>query len=273
MRLLTLLLVVIAIASASAQAPQSADAAAPAFEVASVKVNTSGALVLISSPPGRFTATSATLRQLITNAYRLENYQLVGGPSWVDADRFDVLAKAPDGSSPEQIVLMQRTLLADRFKLAVHRETRELPIYALVIARSDGRLGPKMAKSNLDCVAVPADCIVEKKSAPGSGGMRLNTEVLRGQSLGGLVSMLASYLGRPVFDRTGLSGLFDYELQYAMQRRLTTSPAGDATATAPLDQGPTLADAVRDQLGLKLESTRGPVDMLIIDSVEKPTEN
>ena len=148
-----------------AQAPQTS-AAGPAFEVASIKPNNSGdgRVMLGIQPGGRFTATNVTLRLLIRNAYQLQDFQIVGGPSWIASDRYDIVAKAEDGApagdaeprsdrSRTGAQLMIRALLAERFQLVVHNETRELPIYALVVARSDGKLGRSCTSRRLDCNA------------------------------------------------------------------------------------------------------------------------
>src|SRR5438093_5376950 len=139
---------------------------APAFEVASIKQNNSGdgRVMMQLQPGGRFTATNIPLRLLIRNAYQLQDFQIVGRPSWIGSERYNIVAKAEDGTPPEtpsidrtgpnRIQLMIRSLLAERFQLVVHNETRELPIYALVVARSDGKLGPELRKSDLDCNAI-----------------------------------------------------------------------------------------------------------------------
>jgi uncharacterized protein (TIGR03435 family) len=128
------------------------------FEVASVKMNKSGPnMMSMRTLPNSFTMTNLPLRLLITQAYRVSGYQLVGGPSWLDSERFDIVAKAPEGSRPDQTMLMLRGLLAERFKLKVHGETREAQIYALMLARSDGKLGPKLSKSTDDCEKILAE--------------------------------------------------------------------------------------------------------------------
>ena len=150
---LALYLVAVAV---SAQTRQSTDQE-PAFEVASVEANNTqapgGSFVM---PPGRFAASNIPLKVLITNAYQLSFYQVVGGPDWVSTDRFDIAAKTPDGAPPEQTRAMVRTLLKDRFKLAVHMEARDTPIYALVKARADDRLGPSLKPSTTDCGPIRA---------------------------------------------------------------------------------------------------------------------
>src|SRR3954454_748599 len=142
----------------AAETPQGAPAAPPAFEVASIKPNNSGdGRVMMQNQPGRFTATNITAKLLIRNAYQLQDFQISGGPGWLASEHFDLVAKIPDefrdlppvrpGSGPGPLQMMLRTLLADRFKLVVHNETKDSPIYALILARSDGRLGPQLKKS------------------------------------------------------------------------------------------------------------------------------
>ena len=269
------------------------------FEVASVKVNKSGpTMMAMRTLPGSFNVTNLPLRMLIQQAYRLSTYQLVGGPGWLDSERFDIIAKAPEGSRPDQTMLMLRGLLDERFKLKVHGETRETQIYALVLSRSDGKLGPKLSKSTDDCEKILAErraaaraggpgpipftppgpnekpvCTINMRPTPVPNGLPLMTFKGGGQSMQTLVSQISSFLNRRVVDRTGLTGLYDFELQFSMrtQMPLTTQVPG-ATPTTPIDDGPTMFDAVRE-LGLKLESERGPVEHLVIDSVERPTED
>jgi len=277
------------------------------FDVASVKTNKSGpTMMALRTLPTSFNVTNVPLRLLITQAYRLSGYQLVGGPNWLDSERFDIVAKAPEGSRPDQTMLMLRGLLAERFKLKVHGETRETQVYALTLARSDGKLGPKLSTSADDCEKVLAErkaaaqaaraggagpvpftmpgpnekpvCTISMRMAPVSNG--LPSMVFRGggQPMQALVSQISGVVNKRVVDRTGLTGLYDFELQFSIgtQMPLTTQApgagAGRATTTAPVDDGPSMFDAVRE-LGLKLESERGPVEHLVIDSVERPTED
>jgi uncharacterized protein (TIGR03435 family) len=245
------IVILLAAAVASAQVPQSADTAAPTFEVASVKPNRTGApggsFVM---PPGRFTATNIPLKVLITNAYQLSFFQVVGGPGWVSRDRFDIAAKAPDGAPPEQTRAMVRTLLEERFKLVVHMETQDTPIYALVQARADDRLGPKLTRSTMDCgpiraqraaataaaarargaAPVPVPAAPESNETPvcqmrlsGRGGATLSLRA-GNITMATLANSLRTYAGREVVDRTGLTGEFDFELQFAA---LPTTSAAD----------------------------------------------
>jgi uncharacterized protein (TIGR03435 family) len=274
------------------------------FDVASVKPNKSGpAMMMMRTLPTSFNVTNLPLRMLIVQAYRVSGYQLVGGPGWIDSERFDIVAKAPEGSRPDQTPLMLRGLLAERFKLKVHGETRETQIYALTLARSDGRLGPKLSKSTDDCEKILAErraaaaaaraggagpapftppdpnekpvCTISMRPVPGSSGPPVLMFKAGGQSMQTLVGQVSSFLNKRVVDRTGLTGLYDFELQLSMQAQMPLTTQGSASGTAPaapIEDGPTMFDAVRE-LGLKLEAERGPVEHLVIDSVEKPTED
>jgi uncharacterized protein (TIGR03435 family) len=292
-----LLFPLFAAAAIAAQTTQSPDRGAPAFEVASVKVNRTGApggsFVM---PPGRFTATNIPLTVLITNAYQLSFFQVVGGPDWATTDRFDIVAKAPDGAPPEQTRAMVRTLLKERFKLAVHMETRETPLYALVKARADDRLGPNLKRSTMDCAPIRAQRAEATAAAARARGGRLavppaaaNEPVVCGMRAGGrggptltyragnitmtaLASALRPFVGREVVDRTGLTGEFDFDLQFSAPPGAGPVDAGNPVATT-LDDAASVFTALQEQLGLKLESTRGPVEVLVIDSAEKPGEN
>ena len=288
--------VVVAVAVASAQAPQSADAE-PSFEVASVKANRTGApggsFVM---PPGRFTASNLPLRVLIANAYQLSFFQLVGGPDWAGTERFDIAAKAPDGAPPEQTRAMVRTLLRDRFRLVVHMESRDTPMYALVQAPGD-RLGPRIARSSMDCgpireqraaanaAAVRARGPVPVPPAPasnepvvcqmrvgGRGGPTLSYRA-RNITMVALAGALRPYVGREVVDRTGLTGEFDFDLEFAPPPASAAGPADGPVPPAPLDEAASIFTALQEQLGLKLESTRGPVEVMVIDRAERPTED
>ena len=284
------------------------------FDVASVKANKSGpAMMMMRTLPTSFNVTNLPLRMLIVQAYRVSGYQLVGGPGWIDSERFDIVAKAPEGSRPDQTPLMLRGLLAERFKLKVHGETRDTPIYALVLARSDGKLGPKLSKTTDDCQKIQEErqaamkaargggppgldragrpalpsgvmpapgerpiCTVSMNAGPSpGGGLPVITMRAGGQTIESLTRTLSSSLNRQVVDRTGLAGLYDFELRYSMQGQMPLTTQGSASGTAPaapIEDGPTMFDAVRE-LGLKLEAERGPVEHLVIDSVEKPTED
>jgi uncharacterized protein (TIGR03435 family) len=287
------------------QSAQAGSSGTPQFEVASVKVvkSVTGKSGIHTSPGGRFNADNVTLRQLIRFAYQVQDAQLSGGPKWLDDDRFDIVAKAESAGvddpflaeqagrpSPSQARL--RTLLADRFKLQAHSEPRQLAIYALVSARRDGALGPQLHRSDADCSAPDADKLemvkakakldAEKAKAKTSTpdarcGIRImpgNISVA-GASLTQFASSLAPLVGRIVFDRTGLSGDFDFTLTFTPdQIPQGFDKKGAAMGLPPIDpHGPSIFTAIHEQLGLKLDSQKAPVDVLIIDRAEHPVEN
>jgi uncharacterized protein (TIGR03435 family) len=271
-------------------------AAAPKFEVASVKINKSGetSVRIGMQPGGRFTATNVSLRALIRFAYQLQDFQIVGGPDWVASDRmasdrYDIVAKAENDVPPGPpgtvgpMQLMTRSLLEERFKLAVHQESRELPIYALVVARSDGKLGAKLSPSTVDCQAMMKEAL--GRGGPPAPPPQVNGRPVcgmrsgAGQMVGGgfplsqLAASLSGMVQRVVIDRTGLKGNYDLELTYTPDQMPQGTPPPGAPAPAIDPGGPSIFTALQEQLGLKLESQRGPVDVLVIDRAERPTEN
>lgn len=285
-------------------------AGTPAFEVASVKPSNPdpGPLGQIPRvmPPlgGRFTAMNVPLRMFVRMAYSLQDFQLVGGPAWMATTRFDIVAKAEDGAAPAMDALspMLRTLLAERFALKAHTETRELPTYALVVARDDRKLGPALRPSTTDCSNAQAET-QKRLEALARGGLSALTAVMpkpgevvpcalsplipaggpaagfglraNGLPLNALAALLTSLTGRTVRDQTGLAGLYDWEATFDPQVMLAlASQAGvnlPAGISLPPSDSPSLLTALREQLGLKLDSTRGPVDVLVIDDVQMPT--
>ncbi len=229
-------------------------AAQPAFEVASVKPNRSGDASMsfrASAGSDEFRATNSTVRSLIRQAFQVSQAsELSGGPSWLDTDRFDIVAKANSPAVPK--LPMVRALLAERFKLITHRETMTLPIYALVVVKRDQRL----QSSSAECTARPSPCRIQLGPGVLAG---------RGVPMALLVSTLSGAAQRRVVDRTDIQGPVDIDLHWSAD-----GPArGD---TSPTDS-PSIFTAVQEQLGLKLESTRGPVEVLVIDHVERPTED
>lgn len=250
----------------------------PAFDVASVRPNVERRGVRLHGFPGdRFEATNVPLRDLILVAYGdsgqpLPFVQMAGGPRWIDEDRFDVIAKAGVGT-PNSVAhkqLMLRTLLEQRFKLTVHHETVTQPVFELVLARKDRATGPRLRPANVDCEALLA-------SQPGKRercilyALPSGTLILRGQTMRAFANALTQLLLRTVVDRTGLSGGFDADAEFdprglpgMMQLKPEEQPSSNAGS---------LDTALREHLGLELESKRGPVRVLVVDSVEHPTEN
>lgn len=277
------------VVSAPSQGGADAGAASSAtFEVASVKPNKSGdGRVMIGIPPtGRYTATNVPLRMLLQQSYQLQPFQIVGGPSWISSDRFDIVGKAPDGFTPDQLRPMVRALLVDRFKLKSHLETREMPIYELVLARSDGKLGPNIMPSKGDCKALLSQRRGGPPPAPPQPGQPLECSMMLGagnlnaggMEIGQLARSLGQLVNRIVNDKTGLKGEYDFQLSFTPEGRGNpfvpgggAPPGVDAPAADP--NRPSLFTALQEQLGLKLDSQKGPVEVLVIDSVEQPTED
>ena len=285
-------------ASSAGSTTGSTSGPAPKFEVASIKpdkTETPGRMlfrIMDPSNDGRFYATGPTLKMLIRIAYDVQDSQIVGGPSWMNSEHFDIQAKADDAVnaqlkklSPDDGVALKhrmlQALLLDRFKLSIRHETRNLPVYALVVEKN----GPKFQQSKEDDSATPPP------GPPGPGGRGGRTLMLRANGgeqemtfhdspLTSFAEFVAQQLGRTVVDRTGLKGNYDFELKWTpdeSQRHMFGGPgpgpgAGPVTATGSMDSnGPTIFTAIREQLGLKLESQTGPVDVLVIDSADKPS--
>ena len=262
----------------------------PSFEVASIKPNHSGDMSIgISFQPGRFTTTGATVKQLIAIAYDVRDFQVTGGPSWISSDRFDIDAKEPDGLSEELSKLspdqrhdkmgaLLQSLLADRFGLKVSHTTKEYPVYALVVAKG----GPKFQEAKAGDT-YPNGMKGPDGHALGHGGMmRMGPGELEAQGVAVtfLVHQLAQQLGRNVLDQTGLKGTYDFQLKWAPDQSSPTMMQGPPGGGPPPDgapppdaSGPSIFTALQEQLGLRLESTKGPVDILIIDRVEQPSAN
>lgn len=260
----------------SAQAPEESK---PSFEVASVKPSppsaSAGATVTSTPgaflPGGRFVARNSPLQMLIRRAYQdfsLRPDQIVGLSSLTD-ERFDVDARAGTDVPEARVRVMLQQLLAERFKLRVHTEKRPRDIYRLTVARSDGRLGPQARRSAADCTT-PASRIEDAAQNPCGYSSRVangeRTVVLRGRPLSNLAMVLQSELQRTVVDDTGRSGQFDIQLRWNGK-----ATALQAAATAADDAGTSIFTAVQEQLGLKLEPSRAPAEVLVIDSVERPT--
>jgi uncharacterized protein (TIGR03435 family) len=244
--------------------------AQPAFEVASIKPNLSGSQAMLFLPaPGRFDAENQTLQHLLMRAYDVKDFQMSGGPGWINSDHYDIQAKAEGNPSPDQMRLMLQTLLRERFKLALHRETKELPIYALTVAKGGLKLQPPKEGScispdpNNPSVRTPGQ---KQSDFCGFGGTGRGTLDATSATMTHLAGMFSLLLDRVVVDKTGIAGEFRVHLTFAPDEVATGLPAAS-------DAGPSLFTAVQEQLGLKLESTRGPVEVLVIDQMERPSEN
>lgn len=263
------------------------------FEVATVKPNKDPVPGLVPqgafvARPGDFRVTQATLQELITFAYELYAFEIFGGPGWATSDRFDIAAKmeasatGPANQLPRQRRML-RTLLAERFKLMAHEERRDMPAYAMVLTRPDRKLGARLRPFAGECSEDPA-----KVSLPDFTGLLPTTNPgqaqlcmsligvgrisARGMVLSDLTTMLSRLpaVRRRVTDRTGLSGTFDYDVEWTP----TVAPTGVVVPTdQPSNPGPSIFVALQEQLGLKLEPGKEVVPVLVIDSVNQPSEN
>ena len=256
--------VILALAAASLFAQKS-------FEVATIKPNAENdhRVMFRLLPGGGFSASGTSLRMLIMQDYNVKDFQVTGGPGWLATDRYDVNAKAEASTerfSPDTFRPMLQSLLAERFQLKFHKETKEMPVYALVAGK-----GPHKLKAS----EAPAAGAPPQRQMMRIGRGQAN---LQGTNMAGLAQLLSQQLGRPVIDKTGIEGTFDVEMRWTPEPGQGGGPFGGAPpppdAIAQSDtSGPSLFTAVQEQLGLKLDSTKGPVEILIIDSASKPTEN
>jgi uncharacterized protein (TIGR03435 family) len=211
---------------------------------------------------------------LIMRAYRLLEFRLAGGPDWINTERYDIVGLAPGATTSDDITPLLQSLLADRFKLTTHVAKREMPVLWLVLARKDGRLGPKFRRSTKDCPLLaspgtppPAACLMKLTSASlVTGGSRMTA----------FVNVFSQITGKTVVDRTGLTGLFEAELRWTPDVPPVTGVPPDFPETAAQaydPNGPSFTTAIREQLGLRLENREGSVEVLVIDRIEHPTEN
>ena len=261
----------------STSAPQtaltSADAEARSFEVASIKPKgAGGGMVLMQVlPGGRVNIANASARLLIRQAHRVQDYQIVGGPRWMNTDHFDIAAKAAGNPSQSDLQAMLRALLIDRFQLVTRGEQRELPIYALVPA--PGNAAPRGLRPATPCFTAPLNLPPQQLPLGETPcGFRLSPGRLAGHgvTMGALAISLANLAGRMVVDRTGRNEEFDFELAWTpFQAQAPLDPS--AAPDRPVDAGPSLFTAIQEQLGLRLQSDRAPVDVLVVDRLERPT--
>jgi uncharacterized protein (TIGR03435 family) len=275
MRLPTLGLAIVLTGSIAAQSPPTLPAATdrPTFEVASIKPNKSGSTSggANAQPGGRVTIRNTSLYDLVRNGRGLQPYEIAAGerlPSWITTERWDIEAKGPEQASQPQLRTMLQNLVIDRFKLVTRREMRNVPVYALVLSRSDRQLGPQLKQSTADC-AVLAAAARTADAAPSSRqcGRDVGPGVI--SQIGATITEFARGLslntGRFVMDATGLIGRFDLELRW-------TPDQGTGNVGALAD-GTSLFTAIQEQLGLRLDARQAPVDVLIIESAERPTED
>jgi uncharacterized protein (TIGR03435 family) len=302
-----ILLVATAVSAQDPAAPSVAASSDATFEVAAVKPSNpapSSPLGMIPmvrpQPGGRLTITNLPLKMLIALAYETQDFRMAGGPPALMSAKFDIIAKAPGGATLglKEMRPLIKNLLIERFKFQAHTEPREMRIYDLVIARSDGRLGPDLKPSTSDCskadelnakraealargdlsavMPKPGEimpCTLAPNLAGGPGNISVHGD---GQEMRQLIELLTQMAGRYIRDKTGLTGRYDFDMKLDLQALLAMAqgmgmnvPAG-AAANIPQSDGSSLMTALGEQLGLKLDSVRAPVDVLVIDAVEAP---
>jgi uncharacterized protein (TIGR03435 family) len=228
------------------------------FAVVSIKPNKS----LDSSmgnrfDPELFSWTNVTVRVLIQQTYGLRDYQILSAPEWVNADRWDITAKSDGPTTLPQKYEMAKTMLRGKFQMEFHREARDLPIYLLTAVKD----GPRFEK--------PADAGLRP-------GLRIRTGLISANNwdVSGFAAILAGQINTPVIDKVGLTGKFDFTLRWTPAPNEGNFASAGASDVSPADPaGPSLFSAIQDQLGLKLESSKGPIDVLVIDKIEKPSQN
>jgi uncharacterized protein (TIGR03435 family) len=245
----------------------------PAFEVATIKLNRDGADAprIGNAGGGRWQMIKLPIRSLLLSAYPADTSEIVGMPSWVESETYDVIGKAAENTTYEQQEAMLRTLLAERFNFKGRLESLDRPIYSLVLARRDGRLGPQLRKYEGDCDKLRATTPAAERPqmpTPANGGPACgmmfggNRILAGGIPLQMLARNITQAAGRVVFDKTGLEGRYEITLTYNQNPAAGSDPGGDTVS---------IFTAVQEQLGLKLEPDRGPVRILVVDHIERPT--
>lgn len=257
---------------------QSVPSARPEFEAATVKTGRDNGDSGIRATTGRLTLENVPLRAMVSVAYKTRPSQIVGGPSWSDSAKFDIQGKAEEAAGSDSMLLMLQALLEERFHLKVHREVREGPVYELTIAKGGHRLKPA------SCIPFDPNHL-PRQAAPGEAQINYCGRILRGgddshrtvdgkgvdivPTIGLLIPSLTGFLsalGRTVINKTGLTGAFDFHLEWTPERGSSTLQADDSGA-------PSIFTAVQEQLGLKLAAGKGPVEFVVIDHAEKPSGN
>jgi uncharacterized protein (TIGR03435 family) len=295
---------------AFAQSQSPAEAPKFEYEVASIKPakpgpGGGGFRIGIMNAPDGFAADNVNLEMLLSTAYGVQNFQIMGTPDWGKSERYDIDAKmdeataealkkmSQDERTAERQKMLQ-ALLAERFGLTVHRDTKELPIYSLVVGKNGSKLTeskPPAADPNAPPSGASAPNATDGRGGPtlggrggmimsmGRGGAGVMSMSANGVPISNLVRSLSGQVGRPVYDKTGLTGNYDFKLEWSRDDSVSLPSHdggggdGPAPAAPPDASGPSLMTAVQEQLGLKLESGKGPVEIIILDHVEKPSNN
>jgi uncharacterized protein (TIGR03435 family) len=243
----------------------------PEFAVGSIRPSNSEGRPEVGNFNGRGYGKNATLKMMMATAYQVPDFQISGGPKWIDSERFDIEARAEDPKTGYiQLRLMMQSLLEDRFRLKLHRETRESAVYLLVTTKGGSKMTPSTDQATPDAT-VPSSSPAD---GPPRGGVLMGRGMLMSNAvtMSVLAKLLTSELGRPVLDQTSLKSRFDIRLRWTPDAQVAPGPGGtdsDATGT----DLPGLFTALREQLGIEIKSGRGPVEFLAIDSAEKPSPN
>jgi uncharacterized protein (TIGR03435 family) len=254
----------------------------PAFEAASVKPNRSGTpgMEIRVVPNGGFIGTNVPLRTLVRESFRVQDHQIVDLPSWADSERFDIVTRAPQTATPQQWQPMVQELLKERFSLTVRREMREMPIYIAERSRPDGTLGPRLQATAPAAAEYCASQQLPAGSRPPADparicGMRQSIGTIQGGNsvLVPLFRFVSQQAGRAIVDRTGLTGNFDFELRWTPDQFANRETPAVVNGNTIDPGGPSLFTALQEQLGLKMNAQRGPVEMLVVERIERPTEN
>lgn len=255
--------------------PAQAPAATPEFEVASIKRSTATeGGYRNTGANGRLIFVNNTLRQIILAAYGIEDFQLIGGPGWMGTDRFDVEGRSASNTPLGEQYMMVRTLLADRFKLVVHHEQRARPVFYLVKARQDGRLGPRITPSTVECPAAGGG--LPRPPAPPTPSSACRATLLptglefTGQTTAHLATVLGMALRDTVIDQTGLTGRYDMQVTFSFD---AGAPSPDASPPGPDVLIPAILRGIEEQLGFKVERHDGFADFVVIDGVDTLIEN
>jgi uncharacterized protein (TIGR03435 family) len=256
----------------------------PEFEVASIKPSAPDArgMFIRPGPGGGIMITNMSLKELMVIAYRIQPFQISGGPPWFDSLRYDIVAKPESKTKQGDITLMLQSLLADRFQLTVRRETKELPVYAMVLAKKDGKLGPGLVEPKEGSCTMPDPNKMPPPPEPGKpptlfcGQMMMSLKSMTAINtpVANMIPMLSRLLGRTIIDKTGLTTKFDIHMEWTPDESQAMQLPPDAPKPPPSDvPGPSIFTAFQEQLGLKLESQKGPVEIFVIERAEKPSEN
>jgi uncharacterized protein (TIGR03435 family) len=240
-----------------------AAAQSPSFEAASIKPNNSGETFISVRliPGGSVRAINATLESVITTAWQIPDFELTDVPGWAKSERWDIEAKGSGDAPPPETLGKLKSLLADRFHLRVHTETREMPVYALLIAKAGAKLPP----AREECFSPTAGIPPPSPAARPCGGFNRGPNQLLGaaDTTANLAQVLAKTLGRSVIDKTGFTATFDVTLKWTPDELVESAD----------NQAGSIFTALQEQLGLRLESQKGPVSVLVIDSAERASPN